>query len=136
MLLGFPIAIRRDVFLPGAATLHTNELNFFIRHEWRASRNLKVNLGVHYEINTPFTEVKDRCVNFDPASGRQVIAGRDGVSRTGNINTDYRAIAPRISLAYQAGRSVIRTGYGLFYFPQVIPEPTYGNSGSRLTTSW
>ena len=35
MLLGYPIAIRRDVFLPGTATLHTNELNFFIRDEWR-----------------------------------------------------------------------------------------------------
>jgi hypothetical protein len=58
MLLGYPIAIRRDVFLPGAATLHTKELNFFARDEWRVTRKLTLNLGVHYEINTPFTEVK------------------------------------------------------------------------------
>ena len=29
MLLGYPIAIRRDVFLPGTATLRTNEMNFY-----------------------------------------------------------------------------------------------------------
>jgi hypothetical protein len=64
-------------------------------------------------------------VNFDPATGRQLIAGRDGVSRTANINTDYHAIAPRISFAYQAGKTVIRSGYGLFYFPQ-------GNAGTNI----
>ena len=126
MLLGYPIAIRRDVFLPGAATLHTNELNFFVRDEWRMNRKLTVSYGVHYEINTPFREDKDQWVNFDPATGKQLIAGQNGVSRTGNINTDYGAIAPRISFAYQANaKTVIRSGYGLFYFPQ-------GNAGTNI----
>jgi hypothetical protein len=53
--------------------------HFFVRDEWRITRKLTLNLGVHYEINTPFTEVKDQWVNFDPATGRQLIAGRDGV---------------------------------------------------------
>ena len=126
MLLGYPIAIRRDVFLPGTATLHTNELNFFFRDEWRVNSKLTVNLGLHYEINTPFTEVKDQWVNFDPATGKQLIAGVGGVSRTGNINTDYQAWAPRVSFAYQPTRkTVIRGGYGLFYFPQ-------GNAGTNI----
>ena len=126
MLLGYPIAIRRDVFLPGTATLHTNELNFFIRDEWRVTSKLTINVGVHYEINTPFTEVKDQWVNFDPATGKQLIAGQNGVSRSGNIDTDYNAWAPRISFAYQANRkTVIRSGYGLFYFPQ-------GNAGTNI----
>ena len=126
MLLGYPIGIRRDVFLPGTATLHTNELNFFIRDEWRVTSKLTVNVGVHYEINTPFTEVKDQWVNFDPATGKQLIAGQNGVSRSGNIDTDYNAWAPRISFAYQAGsKTVIRSGYGLFYFPQ-------GNAGTNI----
>jgi hypothetical protein len=33
MLLGYPIAIRRDVFLGKTGTLRTNELNFFVRDE-------------------------------------------------------------------------------------------------------
>jgi hypothetical protein len=126
MLLGYPIALRRDVFLPGTATLHTNELNFYIRDEWRLTNKLTVNIGVHYEINTPFTEAKDQWVNFDPVTGKQLIAGKDGVSRSGNINTDYLAWSPRISFAYQLDRkTVIRTGYGVFYFPQ-------GNSGTNI----
>jgi hypothetical protein len=126
MLMGYPIAIRRDVFLPRTATLHTNELNFFVRDEWRVNNKLTVNIGIHYEINTPFKEVNDRWVNFDPASGKQLLANQNGVSRTGNINTDYRAFAPRISFAYQATKKmVIRSGYGLFYFPQ-------GNAGTNI----
>lgn len=152
MLLGYPIAIRRDVFVAGTATLNTNELNFYVRDEWRVNSKLTLNYGVHYEINTPFVEKKDQWVNFDPA-GRQLIAGRDGVSRSGNINTDYSAFAPRLSIAYQATpKTVIRTGYGLFFFPQgnagtnirqfrqppfdfVVNLPFSGNDVPRTTTS-
>ncbi len=126
MLLGYPIAIRRDVFLPGTATLHTNEWNFYVRDEWRVTSKLTLNIGLHYEINTPFTEVKDQWVNFDPATGGQLLAGVNGVSRTANINTDYGAWAPRISVAWQLSRkTIIRSGYGLFYFPQ-------GNAGTNI----
>lgn len=126
MLLGFPTAIRRDVFVAGTATLRTNEVNMYVRDEWRVNSKLTVNVGVHYEINTPFTEANDKWVNFDPAAGTQLIAGKNGVSRAGNIATDYSAFGPRISLAYQATkRTVIRTGYGLFFFPQ-------GNAGTNI----
>lgn len=126
MLMGYPIAIRRDVFVAGTATLRTNEMNFYIRDEWRVNSKLTVNYGIHYEINTPFVEKKDQWVNFDPVSGKQLIAGRDGVSRSGNINTDFSAFAPRLSIAYQASKkTVIRTGYGLFFFPQ-------GNAGTNI----
>jgi hypothetical protein len=65
-------------------------------------------------------------VNFDPAAGKQLIAGRDGVGRTAGINTDYQAWAPRVSFAYQpTKKTVIRGGYGLFYFPQ-------GNAGTNI----
>src|SRR3989442_293144 len=52
-------------------------------------------------------------------------AGRDGVSRSGNIDTDYHAWSPRVSFAYQLNKkTIIRSGYGLFYFPQ-------GNAGTN-----
>jgi hypothetical protein len=119
MLLGYPIALRRDVFVNGSATLTTNELNFYLRDEWRVNSQLTLNFGLHYEINTPFVEKQDQWVNFDPAAARQLIAGRDGVSRTGNVNTDYKSFGPRISFAWQANRkTVVRGGYGIFYEPQ------------------
>ena len=38
-------------------------------------RNLTLNIGLHYEINTPFVEDDDVWANFDPATGTQLLAG-------------------------------------------------------------
>jgi hypothetical protein len=153
MLMGYPIALRRDVFVNGSATLNTNELNFYIRDEWRVNSKLTLNLGLHYEVNTPFVERKDQWVNFDPTSGRQLVAGVNGVSRTGNINTDWKAWGPRVSFAYSINKkTVLRGGYGLFYEPQgnnatnirqfrqppfgfVVNQPFSGNDIPAVTTS-
>lgn len=119
VLLGFPTVIRRDVFTAGTATLRTTESNFYIRDEWRATRTLTLQLGLHYEVNTPFVEDNDVWANFDPVSGKQLIAGRDEVSRTGNINTDYSAWGPRVGFAWTPEpRTVLRGGVGFFYEPQ------------------
>ncbi len=126
MLLGFPQAIRRDVFLGKTGTLHTNELNFYARDEWRISNKLTLNIGLHYEINTPFTEADNKWVNFNPVTGQQLIAGQNGVSASGNINTDYNSWSPRVSFAYQFDKkTVVRSGYGVFFFPQ-------GNAGTNI----
>ncbi len=119
MLLGFPTVVRRDVFTAGTATLRTNENNFYIRDEWRATRTLTLNLGLHYEINTPFVEDNDIWANFDPATGKQLIASRDGVSRTAGIKTDYTAWGPRVGFAWTPERrTVLRGGFGMYYEPQ------------------
>ncbi len=119
MMLGFPIALRRDVFPQGTATMNTNEWNFYVRDEWRVNSKLTLNIGLHYEINTPFQEQQNSWVNFDPGTAQQLIANVNGVSRTGNINTDFKAWGPRVSFAYQVDkRTVVRGGYGLFYEPQ------------------
>ena len=61
-----------------------------------------------------------------PGSGVALPGGQNGVSATGNINTDYLAWSPRVSFAYQLDKkTVIRSGYGVFYFPQ-------GNAGTNI----
>src|SRR5207237_1493171 len=62
MLLGFPQAIRRDVFLGKTGILRTDELNFYARDEWRITNKLTLNIGLHYEINTAFTETGNKWV--------------------------------------------------------------------------
>ena len=126
MILGYPLVLHRDVFLPGSASLRTDELDFYVRDDWRISRTLTLNLGLHYEINTPFTEAHNYWANFNPVTGQQLLAGKNGVSATANINTDYRAIGPRVAFAWQpTPKTVLRGGYGLFYDPQ-------GNAGTNI----
>ncbi|MBV8820689.1 MAG: carboxypeptidase regulatory-like domain-containing protein, partial [Acidobacteriaceae bacterium] len=126
MILGYPLVLHRDVFLPGSAHLHTNELDFYIKDDWRVTRTLTLNLGIHYEINTPFTESQNHWVNFNPATGQQLIAGVNGVGATAGIHTDYTGIGPRIAFAWQpTPKTVVRGGYGIFYDPQ-------GNAGSNI----
>ena len=126
MILGYPLVLRRDVFLPGSVSLRTDELNFYVKDDWRVTKTLTLNIGLHYEINTPFTEANNYWANFNPATGEQLIAGRNGVSATGNIDTDFKAIGPRIAFAWQVTpKTVFRGGYGIFYDPQ-------GNAGSNI----
>ena len=77
MLLGYPIAIRRDVFVAGTATLHTKEMNFYVRDEWRVNSKLTANFGRSLRNQYPVREEKDQWVNFDPATGSPIDRGAE-----------------------------------------------------------
>jgi Carboxypeptidase regulatory-like domain len=118
MLLGFPSATVRDFFIPGTAYVETQEYNFYGHDEWRVNNRLTLNLGLHYEVNTPFTERNNYWVNFDPAGAELLIAGQNA-SRAVDIETDWSGIGPRFGFAYQLmSKTVLRGGYGIFYAPE------------------
>ena len=118
MLLGYPTRTTRDFFIPGTAYVETQEYNAFAHDEWRVNNRLTLNLGVHYEVNTPFTERNNYWVNFNPATAELLIAGKNA-SRTANIDTDFGGVAPRFGFAYQVSpKTVLRGGYGIFYAPE------------------
>jgi hypothetical protein len=126
MLLGTPSSTVRDLFIPATAHVFTNEANFYARDEWRVTKRLTLNIGLHYEINTPFHEANNYWANFDPLTAKQLIAGQNGVSSTANWRTDYGSWGPRLGFAYQANsKTVVRGGYGIFYDPQ-------GNQGTTI----
>jgi hypothetical protein len=66
-----------------------------------ATRRLTLNIGVHYEINGPFTERNNYWANFDRDSARLLLAGKNA-SPTAGIDTDDRSVGPRFGFAYQA----------------------------------
>ncbi|QHS53160.1 TonB-dependent receptor [Edaphobacter sp. 12200R-103] len=126
MMLGYPSNTARDFFLPGTAHVNTNEYNVFVSDNWRVTQKLTINAGLHYEVNSPFSDSNDNWVNFNPATAKVEIAGQDGVSHTANWRTDYSSIGPRIGIAYTADpMTVFRLGYGIFYDPQ-------GNQGTTI----
>jgi Carboxypeptidase regulatory-like domain len=119
MLLGFPSTTSRDFFLPGVAHVLTSQNNFYVSDTWRASRKLTLNIGVHYEINTPPHEANNYWANVNMATGQILLAGVNSGATTG-VQTDYKSIGPRFGFAYQVNnKTVVRGGYGIFYDPQL-----------------
>jgi hypothetical protein len=118
-------------------TLQQYIYNGYVQDDWKVSGKLTLNLGLRYEVPTPFFEEFDRISNFvleDGPCHLQLIQvadrGRCGVGRS-LTHTDTNNFAPRVGLAYQiSGRTVIRSGFGVFYGR----DENYGVAG-RLTNN-
>jgi hypothetical protein len=79
-----------------------------------------VNAGLRYEIYHAPTERNNRLGNFDFDEYRLVYAGENGATRSANKKTQYNNLAPRLGLTYGLTgdmRTVLRTGFGITYFP-------------------
>jgi hypothetical protein len=127
------------------------ENGFFAQDDFRVTQRLTFNLGLRYDVLTWPVEVENRQANFDLVTGALIVAGSNGASRA-LIPNDYHNFGPRLGFAYQltgAGKTVLRGGYGLFYFidrggiaNQLAQNPpfaglnsaTYAN-GARITLS-
>ncbi len=115
----------------------------FIQDDWHATQNLTLNIGVRYDVFTPFTEVKNALSNFDLATGQIVTANqkasaavpavpamgvnpaipgspaRPAVNQYAGLNPTWTNVAPRLGFAFSPGTGfVIRGGYGMSYFPE------------------
>ncbi|HKS28210.1 MAG TPA: TonB-dependent receptor [Pyrinomonadaceae bacterium] len=102
----------------GFVGTRTYEDAVFIQDDWRVTPRLTLNLGLRYDIYTNPVEQYNRQTNFDLATGRLLLAGANGNSRS-LVDNDYNNFGPRVGFAYNVGgegRTVIRGGYGLFYF--------------------
>nr|WP_162539327.1 carboxypeptidase regulatory-like domain-containing protein [Granulicella sp. WH15] len=104
--------------------LTTWEHAAYVQDDWKVTPRLSLNLGMRWDLITPYTEQKNRLTNFDMASLSLIYADTPGVSDTANVKTQYRNFGPRIGFSYDItgkGKTVVRGGYAISYFPQ---EPT------------
>ncbi len=121
------------------------EKGFFVQDDWKITPRLTLNLGLRYELITPFIENNDLLANFDPGfvdsttgqKGRFVIPSEKtlqyldtrvvnlgvvtaaqsglGIGR-GLVKMDTNNFAPRVGVAFRLNnKSVLRGGYGLYY---------------------
>ena len=126
-----------------AMSVHNWETGYFVQDDFHVNSKLTLNLGLRYELFTPFVDENDLLANFDPnyqtasQSGRFVIPSAKtlkyldpnivnfgyvladqsglGVGR-GLLQTDKTSIGPRFGLAYRlTDKSVLRGGYGMYY---------------------
>jgi len=144
-LLGEPAS--KVVFIPSARPImdvHNWEQGYFFQDDWKFNSRLTLNLGLRYEVVTPYIDKHDIMLNFDPRfnnnTGRFIVASDKtfqyldpivaatglpvvtaaqsglGIGR-GLVRTDKNNFAPRVGAALRlTENSVLRGGYGI-YFP-------------------
>ena len=112
-LAGFPFKASVEV---GDPTLHLHNWAYaaFLQDDWRASRNLTLNLGLRYEYNSVVQEDHNLLGNFDPNVGLVQV----GKQISSLYNPDHTNFAPRMGFAWDIGgkgRTVLRGGAGLSF---------------------
>ncbi len=117
--------------------INGKSLNGYVQDTYKATSRLTLNLGLRYELPSPYTEIKNRQTLWIP--GRQstvmpsapaglLYPGDKGVP-AGLIPTDKKAFAPRVGLAWDptgSGNWLVTSAYGIFY------EPYYTGQGGPL----
>jgi hypothetical protein len=161
-LLGLP-----DNYQQGSAqkeNVRDTGLYLFAQDSWKIRPNVTLNYGLRWELNTIPTDIGGRVQTFRPGQNTTVypcqlsresigllgtsdcasvfptglvVPGDKGVPASLTQNY-YKAIAPRIGIAWSPGgssKTSVRAGWGLFYNPieqlvleQFSAEPPFGVS--------
>ena len=87
---------------------------FYGQDTWRITPKLTLNYGLRWEIYFPESVNGKGNGGFaNPVEGIIRIAGYGPYGLSGNIDNSFKALAPRLGLAYQiTPKTVIRMGYG------------------------
>ena len=148
LLLGLPATGPSNLGPNASLALQSHYAGLFFQDDWKFNRKLTLNLGVRWEVETPFTERFDRLpygfdpnatvgitipavtlptgevVNLGAAKGGLQFVNKDGLGRRQG-KVDKNNFGPRIGLAWSLNdKTVLRAGYGIFFSSSIINEGT------------
>ena len=117
--------------------INGKSLNGYVQDTYKATSRLTLNLGLRYDLPSPYTEIKNRQTLWIPGRQSTVVPsapngllypGDKGVP-AGLIPTFKKAFAPRVGIAWDptgSGGWLITSAYGIYY------EPYYTGQGGPL----
>ncbi|HVN77667.1 MAG TPA: TonB-dependent receptor [Terriglobia bacterium] len=129
-----------------------NVMNLFFQDTWKIAAGLTMILGIRYEYQSPYTEIRDHISNLDIApsftGASLVLPGQQG-PYSGQfprslVDPDRNNFAPRFGVAWKPfglQNTVIRSGYGIFYnasvysqlYSQLASQPPFAISNNLVT---
>ncbi len=110
-------------------------LGMFAQDDFKVTSRLTLNLGMRWEYNGVPNEKYDRLGIYDFAQNKLIQAGTNGATPYEKQFTNF---GPRIGLAYDPtgrGKTVIRSGVGLYYDQPVTNIVTALGSNPPFSTS-
>ena len=122
-VLGYATQASRALFDANTYTEIRPEAAAYFQDDIRLTNKLTVNAGLRWDLFVPWVEVNNRQSNFDPSTGRFVVASDNAVINGVNVGRYLQTFSktdfgPRIGFAYDLtgdGRTILRGGYGLFW---------------------
>ena len=139
-LLGYPANWNAGVSPEFGARLKRPQM--FAQDDWKLNRNLTVNLGIRYEINHGFNEVKNNEATFDPTVknddgtlGAYWFGETHANGRTALQQNVFSTWLPRVGFSWLVmPNTTLRGGYGLYSYNYSLDN--YGSGmGSSVASS-
>jgi hypothetical protein len=91
------------------------ENSLFAQDDWHVNPNLTLNLGLRWDVLTPYYEKNNRMGNYDPKTQQIVLPDQNGAPRS-TLNTDWNNFGPRLGFNYLLNdKTALRGAYGIFY---------------------
>ena len=126
--------------------LESNHLfGTYIQDDWKPFRNLTLNLGLRYEIQTPYTYRHNAASIFNPnvlnplsyTVGQPLLGALQflGPGNRDAYDPNWDNWAPRLGFSYQfLNRAVLHGGYGIFYPESVTSSGAGDQDGFSAST--
>ena len=117
--------------------INGKSLNGYVQDTYKATSRLTLNLGMRYDLPSPYTEIHNRQTLWIPGRQSTVMPNApagllypgDKDVPAGLIPTFKKAFAPRVGVAWDptgSGKWIMTSAYGIYY------EPYYTGQGGPL----